>query len=261
MKSLPTEDGVYVTKAKRLSFLGANFPSFFFYSRLIAEVFRCASMARRGVYDNEQWRASSLRILQSLEGSGVSAHVSGLQHICSRQNGPCVIIGNHMSFLETLLLPGLILPRPVTFVIKQSLLEYPVFKHVMRSREPIAVSRVNPRQDLKTVLEEGGKRLAAGISVIVFPQSTRSHTFVPASMGSIGVKLAKRAAVPVLPLALKTDALQNGRLVKDFGAILPRIPVHIAFAPPLVVAGKGSEEMAEINGFIEEKLREWTGEN
>jgi 1-acyl-sn-glycerol-3-phosphate acyltransferase len=40
-----------------------------------------------------------------------------------------------MSTLETFVLPYLIAPhRPMTFVVKKSLVEYPVFKHVMRAR-------------------------------------------------------------------------------------------------------------------------------
>lgn len=257
MKKLLTENTIYSTKEKKPSFWGANFPSLYFYFGLVAQVMRSAGMARRGEYGNEEWRTSSLAVLKVVESVGINVRVSGLEHIHSSENRPCVIVGNHMSFLETVLLPGLILPRPLTFVIKQSLLEYPVFKHVMRSCDPIAVTRVNPRQDLKTVLEEGVKRLEAGLSVVVFPQSTRSHIFVPAQMGSIGVKLAKKANVPVLPMAIKTDALQNGRILKDFGAIKPDIPIRIAFSESFNVSGKGNEEMERVNGFIEEKLQEW----
>jgi len=257
MKNLPLNDNTYGTEARTLSFPAAAFPSLYFYVRLIATVTRSARLARKGRYGEDEWGSSSLEILEILERIGVDIRVSGMDHIRNPAHGPCVIIGNHMSFLETLLLPGLILPKSLTFVIKQSLLEYPVFKHVMRSSNPIAVSRINPRQDLKTVLEEGVKRLEAGISVVVFPQSTRSHHFEPAQMGSIGVKLAKRANVPVLPLALKTDALQNGRMIKDFGVIKKDIPVRIAFAAPFAVSSKGNEEMDIINGFIEQKLQEW----
>ena len=61
-----------------------------------------------------------------------------------------------MSMMETLILPVMVQPiKPVTFVVKETLLSYPVFKHIMLSRNPIAVTRTNPRQDLKTVLNEG----------------------------------------------------------------------------------------------------------
>ena len=97
-------------------------------------------------------------------------------------------------------------------MVKESLLKYPFFGPVLGSREPIVVGRSNPREDLVAVLEGGEARLKQGRSVIVFPQSTRSSVFDPAHFNTIGVKLAKRAGVPVIPVALKTDAWGNGNL-------------------------------------------------
>jgi len=257
MKKLILDNNTYATKRRELPILARNLPSLYFYTGFIREVFRAARLARQGRYDDGQWGESSLEMLELLEKVGVDVHISGLEHLRGSESGPCVIIGNHMSFLETILLPGIILPKPLTFVVKQSLLEYPVFKHVMRASNPVSVSRANPRLDLKTVLEEGGKRLQAGISVVVFPQSTRSHSFDPGAMGSIGVKLAKKAGVPIVPMALKTNALQNGKIFKDFGAIRREFPVHIAFAPPCRIRDKGNEEMDVVRRFIADCLQEW----
>lgn len=261
MDKLPLDLATYTTQPRTLSPAARIFPSLYFYTCLIREVFQAAALAKHGRYGSADWQRSSLRVLDHLESIGVHVRVSGLEHLRDPALGPCVIIGNHMSFIETMLLPGLILPKPLTFVIKQSLLEYPVFKHVMRSSNPIAVTRVNPRQDLKTVLDEGVQRLESGLSVVVFPQSTRSHHFEPASMGSIGVKLAKKAGVPVVPLALKTDALQNGKMIKDFGLLRLDLPVRFAFDAPLSVEGKGAEEMQQINDFIQAQLRKWQVES
>ena len=163
--------------------------------------------------------------------------ITGTEHF-SRLEGPCVFIGNHMSTLEAFVLPTIIQPlKRVAFVVKKSLVEYPVFGHLMRSRDPIVVGRTNPREDLKAVLEGGAERLRSGISIVVFPQKTRSALFDPAAFNSIGIKLAKRAQVPVVPLALKTDAWGNGALVKDFGKIDPAKAVHFAFGR--AAAGSG----------------------
>ncbi|MBE0583892.1 MAG: 1-acyl-sn-glycerol-3-phosphate acyltransferase, partial [Desulfofustis sp.] len=162
-----------------------------------------------------------------------------------------------LSVMETVLLPSLTLPYgPVTFVIKQSLLEVPVFKHVMKSCDPIAVTRTNPRNDLKIVLSQGGSRLAEGISVIIFPQTTRT-AFQPEQFSSIGVKLARQAGVPIVPLALVTDAWENGRWLKDFGRIRPERAVRFAFGRPLTVTGKGAEEHQQVISFIQEHLERW----
>lgn len=257
MESLPVVNFQYHTPATRRSFVSSLFPTTFFYLRFFSIVAAAAFQASRNRYSTKDWEHSSYRVLQALERVGVSVEVNGLEHLAGSQ-GPCVIVGNHMSMMETVILPVIVLSvRNVTFVVKESLLNYPVFKHVMRSCDPIAVTRSNPRQDLKTVMEEGQERLSRGISIIVFPQTTRSEDFNPAQFSTIGVKLAVKAGVPVVPLALKTDAWTNGRRLKDFGKIQPQKKVHVAFAPPVAATGKGEEAQQAVLAFIQESLARW----
>jgi len=129
-------------------------------------------------------------------------------HNILKTGKPAVFVGNHMSTLETMVLPAIIQPvKKVIFVIKEELTTYPLFGEIAKARDPILVGRENPREDLKIVLEAGSKKLHEGTSVIIFPQKTRSVYFDPSSFNSLGVKLAKRNKVPVIPIALITDAL------------------------------------------------------
>jgi 1-acyl-sn-glycerol-3-phosphate acyltransferase len=218
---------------------------------------RSGSIAAKGSYSGEMWASGSLEVLRLLESVGVRFEISGLDVPYSLP-GPCVYIGNHMSTLETFILPCLLQPaRNTTFIVKESLMKFPVFGPVMRSRDPVAVGRRDPREDLRTVLEGGQERLEAGTSVIVFPQTTRSSVFDPRQFNTIGIKLARRAGVPAVPVALKTDAWEKGRIIKDFGPIKPERPVHICFGQPLEVIGSGREEHEQIVAFIQGKLEEW----
>ena len=231
-----------------------------FYPRLVLTVLRASPKAKRGLYSSEDWSDSSIETIRNLEIAGCRFAIEGLHNV-SAFEGPAVYVGNHMSTLETFALPGIIDPmKPVTFVIKPSLMDYPLFRHVMRSRNPIVVSRDNPRQDLVTVLEEGRRRLEEGISIVLFPQTTRRLDFDPAQFNSLGVKLAKSAGVPIVPFALKTDAWANGSFIKEFGPIDPKKAVHFAFAPPIRVGGNGKEAHEAVLRFIEGKVREWRGE-
>ncbi|NLI80146.1 MAG: 1-acyl-sn-glycerol-3-phosphate acyltransferase [Deltaproteobacteria bacterium] len=256
-KLLPyTADG-YRTVSREISLWARSFPSLGFYARLIVLLWKCSSLAKRSRYDDEAWGRSSLAVLHALENVGVKVEITGAEHL-QRLNTPCVVIGNHMSLLETLVLPCIIQPEmKVTFVVKESLLRYPVFRHVMRSRNPIAVSRNNARQDFRTVLEDGMERLAQGVSIIVFPQTTRTLSFEPAQFNTMGVKLAQKAGVPVVPLALLTHAWENGRYFKDLGKINPSERVRFAFGEPLPVRGRGTDEHQAILRFIQTKLNEW----
>lgn len=233
------------------------FPSFLFYLRLFCIIFRASRLAKNDRYSGSDWMESSYEVMQQLEKAGVCIEISGIENVV-KASRPAVIIGNHMSMMETLILPVMVQPiKPVTFVVKEALLSYPIFKYVVGARNPIAVTRTNPRQDLKTVLKEGLERLKQDVSVIVFPQTTRSHTFDEKQMSSIGVKLAKKAGVPIVPLALKTDCWQNGKKMKDFGRLDVTKTAHFAFGEPMTVKGKGDAEHAAVNAFITGKLREW----
>ena len=247
----------YRTAPREPGVLGALFPDLSFYSRFCLIVFGASLKARRGLYGDREWARSSIDTLHALEGVGVGLEITGVEHLKAART-PVVIIGNHMSVMETCILPGIVHPvRPVTFVVKASLLQYPFFKHVLRSRHPIAVTRTHARKDLKTVLEEGTARLEQGISVIVFPQTTRTHRFDAAKFNSIGVKLAQRAEVPVIPLALQTDAWGNGKHIKEFGRIDPRKAVRFAFGEPLWVRGRGVDAHQAVIRFIGDRLERW----
>ncbi len=236
-------------------------PSLYFYSRMIATVIHSGRIAKRGSYDNTMWTRSSVTILHELEETGCRLDVRGMRHLTSF-DGPAVIIANHMSVLETFILPVLISTvKRCTFVIKPSLMEYPVFGPVMRAVHPIVVSRDNPRKDLQIVLEEGQARLAAGMSIILFPQTTRTTEFQPAQFNTLGVKLARNCGVPAIPLALRTDAWGNGRRLKDFGRIDPSRRIHFTFGAPMRVEGNEKEVHAAIVQFIGDHLRTWSVEH
>lgn len=252
-------DSSYRTARKPIAFWARTFPSLVLFSKIIAIVVKGGMKARRGKYENADWCWSSLGSLRALEHVGVTVSIEGTEHFTSL-NEPCVFIANHMSTLETFVLPVLVSPyRNATFVVKESLMHYPFFGRLLGARNPITVGRDNPREDLKAVLEGGEERLKAGTSIIIFPQTTRTPALDPESFNSIGVKLAKKAGVPVIPIALKTDAWGNGKYLKDFGRIDPAKTVHFAFGRPLRVKDRGNEEHQAIIRFITEKLKEWGG--
>jgi len=252
-----TSEGVYQTSGQSSSWLGRCCPSAVFYAKILGIVYRAFKLAKNGLYDNRCWIESSLTTIRAVEAVGGRIQVHGLDCV-QRLASPAVFIGNHMSILETFVLPCLIQPyRDVTFVVKESLINYPCFGHVMRSRNPVVVGRENPREDLKLVLEEGRKRLEAGISVVIFPQTTRSVEFDPGKFNSLGIKLAKRCNVPVVPFALKTDAWGLGKRIKDFGPIRPAKTVHFHFHRPMTVRGSGKEEHNAIVDFIQTNLAAW----
>ena len=255
------EGDSYTTAPRHLSLLLKALPSLTFYLSAISTVVRASRKAKRARYDTLDWCKSSMETFRALERVGVIVEITGMNSF-KEIDGPCVFVGNHMSTLETFVLPTIISPfKDATFVVKQSLVEYPVFRYVMRSRDPITVGRSNPRDDLRAVLEGGTERLKAGRSIVIFPQTTRTTVFDPEQFNTIGIKLAKKAGVPVVPIALKTDAWGTGTYLKDYGRIDPSKKVHFAFSRPMWIKDRGTEEHQEIIDFINRKLTEWEAED
>ncbi len=232
-------------------------PSFTFWKIFIGIVFRSSKLAVNGLYDGFEWANSSIDIVEALEYAGVQFEFTGMDNIKSVE-GPAVFISNHMSALETLVLPSIIQPlKSSTFVVKKELLSVPKFKHILSARNPIVVGRENPREDLMHVMDEGAKKIEEGNSIIIFPQSTRHKVFNPEAFNSLGVKLAKKNNVPVIPIALATDSWGNGKHIKELGRIDISKKAHISFASPIKADSPGINPHKYVTDFIIESLKKW----
>ncbi|MDZ7723529.1 MAG: lysophospholipid acyltransferase family protein [candidate division KSB1 bacterium] len=258
--ALQIENGCYKTTPRPTNVWARLFPGLVFYSKIIKVVFGASKDARSGRLTDNAYRWYSVRVLRAVEAVGGTVEMMNLNAAPS-DGWPYVFVGNHMGTLETMLLASVLIPKgPISFVIKESLTKYPVFKHVMLNQDPIVVGRENPREDLTTVLKEGQQQLKEGKSVIIFPQRTRSLTFDPSTFNSIGIKLARRAGVPIIPIAIRTDFWGKGKWVKELGPISPERPVQIKFHPPLSISGRGEAEHQKSIDFIQSTVDAWLAE-
>ncbi|MCM8529956.1 MAG: 1-acyl-sn-glycerol-3-phosphate acyltransferase [Lentisphaeraceae bacterium] len=240
---------------KKRSFWDKLFRPFnaYFYSRSINTIVQCArKMDDNNYYDLFVKHCGM--IIDGVEATGAKLEVYGLENVPKE---PCVIIGNHMSTLETITLGHSLRERTkVAFVIKESLMKYPYFHIILEKLGCITVTRTNPIQDLKKILREGPALLEKGISIIVFPQHTRGE-FDPGDFSSIGCKLAKRAKVPVVPLALDTRLWGKGKVISDLGPVNRDIPVRYAFGEPMTIEKNEKEVHAKCLDFIGHQLEKW----
>jgi 1-acyl-sn-glycerol-3-phosphate acyltransferase len=153
--------------------------------------------------------------------------------------GPFVVVANHQSILDILLLSRL--PREMKWVAKESLFGVPWAGWMLRLSGDIPVRRGDP--------ESGGEALARarayldrGMSVMVFPEGTRSTTgeLLPFKTGAF--RLALEAGVPVLPVAVSGTGAgmpKGGPWVRPCRAIA-------RILEPVGTAGRGPGEAARL---------------
>jgi len=234
-------------------------PIFHLYVGLI--FFAGYRMARDPDFETKKWSQFCYLFHRLTERLGGRIHVSGFDQLAP-DAFPVVWVSNHVSSLETYLLPEtLTIYSRLLIVLKESLAHYPCFGRVVRSLDPIRINRQNAREDLRKVLTDGQAGLAAGRSVLIFPQGQRTPQFDPAGFNSLGIKLAQRAKVPIVPLAVRTDYLGLGRLVKELGPVQPRRPVCIACGPLLPPEMDAREQQRACTDFISGKLCQWEQED
>lgn len=229
----------------------------YFLLRFVREIFYNRKLIKKGVYDNDKWAYTSYRMLQLTEDCGGKYDIKGMNNL-EKTDGPVVFAANHMSTLETMVLPCIITPvKETTFVVKEKLIHGTFFGLIMRSREPIVVSQTNPRQDMVTVLEQGEKILKSGKSIIIFPEGSRHSTFRPEDFNTLGVKLARRAGVKVIPVALKTDFWGNGKYLKGFGKLDRSKTIFFEIGEPIEVKNREKEAHRETIEFIGNCINKW----
>ena len=232
---------------------------FWLHFLLLRVILRGCSESRHGTFDRWSWGEHSVRSIWAVERCGGKVEI--IAENLKKMTGPAVFVANHMSMLETLIIAGPILAYlDATIVVKQALLDMPLFGPLMRTAGAIGVGRKDPREDLKVMMERGIAEIKNGRSIIIFPQSTRMPVFDPSKFNSIGVKMAAKAGCPVVPVALKTDLLGIGRFIRDFGKVDRSKKVWFKFGEALPPDMNKREVHARCVDFIVSSLREWGAE-
>jgi 1-acyl-sn-glycerol-3-phosphate acyltransferase len=128
---------------------------------------------------------------------GLTFEVEGMENIDPNQ--PVVFLSNHQSAWETLALRYILPPHSV--VIKKELLYFPIWGWSLLTLKSIVIDRKNQRASLRALLEQGTRYLNEGLSVLIFPEGTRTAPKELKSFSIGGAMLAHKSGYPVIPVA------------------------------------------------------------
>jgi len=128
---------------------------------------------------------------------GLTFEVEGMEHIDPQQ--PVIFLSNHQSAWETLALRYILPPHSV--VIKRELLYFPIWGWSLLTLKSIVINRKNQRAALRALLEQGTRYLNEGLSVLIFPEGTRTAPGELRKFSIGGAMLAQKSGFPVIPVA------------------------------------------------------------
>ncbi len=181
---------------------------------------------------------------------GVKYNLIGKENIDPNNHG--IVLANHQSTWETLLIPTLFKPA-VSWVLKKELFKIPFFGWALARVKPIAIDRDAGSSAVDQVKTKGKGRLDEGNWVCIFPEGTRVNPGETKRYRMGGALLAHHCATnsedgegyPVYPMAHNAgECWPRHSYIKRPGTIT------VSIGEPFSVKGL---DPAEIN----DKVREW----
>jgi len=156
--------------------------------------------------------------------------VEGLENL--PESGGCVVICNHLSYADGLIL-GSCLPRPARYLVYRTYLKTPVVGWILSVAGAIPISAEHGRRALTASIDAAVEAASAGEVVVIFPEGKITRGGQMDSFRAGMERIAGRAGVPIVPAylhglwgALASRAPKRGwnplrRVALRLGAPLP----------------------------------------
>jgi 1-acyl-sn-glycerol-3-phosphate acyltransferase len=161
--------------------------------------------------------------------------------------GAYVVVANHQSFLDIFVLCNI--PHEMKWVAKKELFKIPMFGWGLRLAGDICLDRGDTASALK-VMDKARRYLKNGMSVMIFPEGTRSEdgTLLPFKPGAF--KLAVETGVPVLPIAVSGSA--NG--MPKGGPWVRPAKVSVKILEPIPTAGLRGRDVRKLRDDVRDRI-------
>ncbi len=153
--------------------------------------------------------------------SGVKVKIEGLEHV--RGEGPYLFMSNHQGAYDIFALEGH-LPFHFKWLAKRELFSIPVLGWAMAAAGYISIDREGTRKTVEA-MNEAARKIREGMSVVIFPEGSRSPdgSIQPFKKG--GFTLAIKSKVPIIPVSIigSREIMPKGKLTAGSGEIRIRI--------------------------------------
>ncbi len=162
--------------------------------------------------------------------AGIKVDIKGLEHLDTNQS--YIFMSNHQSHLDAVAYaPNL--PFRIRFFAKKELVNVPIFGQALYMARHIFIDRKNVESAKKSIEKAKGFIKKYKLSVLVFPEGTRSMTGKMGEFKKGGFVLALETGLPIVPLAVRGsyELLPPHTLKIKSGLI------HLAVGEPISMAG------------------------
>jgi len=153
----------------------------------------------------------------ALLANRVKVRAEGMEHLNGK--GPYIFMSNHQGYYDIFTLLSH-LPYQFKWLAKKELFSVPILGWTMAAVGYISIDRGGTR-DTVEAMNEAAQKIRDGMSVVIFPEGSRSPdgSIQPFKKG--GFTLAIKSKVPIVPIAISgsRDIMPKDRLTATAGEI------------------------------------------
>lgn len=173
--------------------------------------------------------------------------VQGRKNI--KKNTSYIVISNHQSYFDVFLIYGWV-GLDIKWVMKKELKKIPGLGFGSEKVGHIFLDRSNSRAAVESLVE-AKKKLINGVSVVIFPEGTRSPTGKMGNFKRGAFKLAIDLGLPILPV---TVIGTKNILPANSSNLLPG-RVKMIIHEPISIEGYNESNMPEIMDIVKQKIQ------
>jgi len=160
---------------------------------------------------------------------------------------PYVFASNHASLADVFLIA--LLPWEMKWLSKKTILDIPLLGWQMRLAGDVELLR-GDKESARRAMEEMRRRLDRKLSVLIFPEGTRSKVGSLAPFRDGAFRLAIEAGVDVIPLAVKGTEMTLPK--QSF--VFRRTTATVTVLPPVSTAGLTSDDATRLAEEVRQRI-------
>ena len=176
--------------------------------------------------------------------AGIQVKVSGREKL--DKNKRYVFIANHQSHIDIPVL-YVSLQHQLSFIAKKELFMIPFFGWGMYALGHIWIDRSNPRKARNSIIRAVERLQKDGISLVLFPEGTRTAPGERKKYGAGGAMLAEKSGYPIVPITHNAGVFWRRRDIRKYPGT-----IQLVVGPIIETKGrKASEINAQVEEWIE----------
>jgi len=179
--------------------------------------------------------------------SGVRVTVTGIERIDADRS--YIFMANHQSNFDIPVLLGY-LPVQFRWLAKAELFRVPIFGRAMRGAGYISIDR-SDRAAAFASLQQAAEKIRQGVSILIFPEGTRSLDGSLKAFKKGGFVMAIGAGVPIVPVAVRGTY----DIMPKHGLLIRPRPVAVDIGEPVATQGLALDSKEALMDGVRSAIR------